>query len=411
MRCERIPAIQAGQGEAAKLLPTLLGMGFKLPERAVLISGSSSFDSNPASEAVLSHVHAGFRDILRLRCRGGEPSPDLIDEFAQEIRAFSADGDGLDQSSCVVIAIGGGTVMDSAKAAAAVACMEKSAVCYLEGLGDTAPSGERLPLICVPTSSGTGSEATKNSVLSLSGPGGFKRSMRHSNYIPDAVIIDSDFLIGMPQSLSLYSGLDAVCQLLEAAVSSKADELSDLYAFSGLRLAASSFFRICDGEDGHQLRLRMALAACYSGIALANAGLGAVHGAASALGALRPVAHGKICGTLLEPCTRAIVGLCEDNTALLRYAAAGSILRGEHYSRDEAFAAFQGEEKQSAAVGSLMKMLSEWKKRYGIGDLFSLGFSIDELDLAAQKSGMKNSPVDLSKEEQYRFFQKIFRVI
>ncbi|MGM0500753.1 MAG: iron-containing alcohol dehydrogenase, partial [Bacillota bacterium] len=206
-----------------------------------------------------------------------EPSPDLIDEVADKYR-----GENINS----VIAIGGGSVMDTGKAISAMLTQQDSVINYLEvvGAGKEHP-GDKIPFIAVPTTSGTGSEATKNAVLSKVGEDGFKKSLRHDNFIPNIALLDPKLTTSCPAAITAASGLDAVTQLLGAYTSTKASPMTDSLALKALKYAGESLVPAAtDKGDDPEVRAGMAYASLISGITLANAGLGIVHGLASAVG-------------------------------------------------------------------------------------------------------------------------------
>ena len=224
----------------------------------------------------------------------GEPGPDLVDGLTEQADRF--------QAGCVV-GIGGGSVLDAGKAVAAMLCHEGSVQDYLEGVGTKEPNGKTVPFIALPTTAGTGSEATKNAVLSRPGPDGYKKSLRHDAFIPSAVIIDPELAMGCPPATTLACALDAFSQLLEARVSTAATPLTQALSRQGLRLFARGGRLFSDNlyQSRMELSLRwdLAMAAYLSGVTLANSGLGTVHGMAGPLGAFTRVPHGVACGCLL----------------------------------------------------------------------------------------------------------------
>ena len=170
---------------------------------------------------------------------------------------------------------------------------------YLEGV-ELNPPGSTVSFIAVPTTAGTGSEATKNAVISSIGESGFKKSLRHDNFIPDIAVIDPQLMLSCPETLTAACGLDAIAQLLESYVSSKSNPITDALAFDALTKAIPAFeVAVKDGHKNLEARASMAYGALISGITLANAGLGIVHGFASPIGGFFDIPHGVVCGTLL----------------------------------------------------------------------------------------------------------------
>jgi alcohol dehydrogenase class IV len=198
-----------------------------------------------------------------------------------------------------VIGLGGGSAIDAAKAVAGLLSNGGEATDYMEVVGRgqkiTKPA---VPWIAIPTTAGTGAEVTRNAVVGWPEKK-FKASIRSELLFPQIALIDPELGVEVPPDVTARSGMDALCQCIEAYVSRGANPMTDAIALKGVELAGRFLQRAY--EDGHDLEARegMALAALFSGIALANAGLGAVHGFAAPLGANFPVPHGTVCGVLL----------------------------------------------------------------------------------------------------------------
>ncbi len=223
---------------------------------------------------------------------GQEPSPKIVDEITSKYK-----GRGIK----AVVAAGGGSVMDAGKAVSALLLVEYGARHYMEGVGDMEHPGTKVPFIAMPTTSGTGSEVTMNAVLSEVGEHGFKKSIRHENFMPNKAIIDPELMLTSPQELTAASGMDAFTQLLESYLSKQANPLSDAIALQGLKMVKKHLIRCyLEGDQNLEARAGMALAAMFSGITLAHAGLGLVHGFASPFGAYSNIPHGIVCGTLMS---------------------------------------------------------------------------------------------------------------
>ncbi len=254
----------------------------------------------------------------------GEPTVDLARAAAAAGREHGAD---------VVAAIGGGSVIDTGKAAAMLLGNGGDPLDYLEVIGGgqaiTRPS---VPCVAVPTTAGTGAEVTANAVLA-SPAHQVKASLRGATMLPRAALVDPLLTVSCPPEVTAASGMDALTQCLEPFVSPRASPLSDAMAREGIRRAAAGLRRAC--ADGTDLAARadMAVASVAGGMALANAKLGAVHGLAGVLGGTVAVPHGVACAALLAPVMQANVAALRaagpDHPALARYAEAAALLTGE----------------------------------------------------------------------------------
>lgn len=314
----------------------------------------------------------------------GEPSPDLVDKLAAEFR---------DQGVDAVIAIGGGSVIDAGKAVSAMLPKEESVLKFLEGVGNQVHDGSKVPFIAVPTTAGTGSEATKNAVLGRVGPEGFKKSLRHDRFVPDVAIIDPELMLTCPFAVSAACGMDALTQLLESYVSTNASLFTDALAWSGLEALSGSLLRVCLTDPWDVgARAGMAYAALMSGITLANAGLGIVHGLAGPLGGHIAMPHGAICGTLVAEATSLNLKKLEEtpddgNPFLRKYAQVGYLLAGRAGS------------DINRGCDLLVQKLEEWTETLAMPRLGTFGMLPSDISLIAEQTGSRNNPVNLSKQE------------
>ncbi len=377
--CVPTPKLYYGQGIFQSLPSILIEKKFA---DIVLITGKSSLLKTAQWQKFtrgLDHLGIHYLHFTA----SGENDPESIDTIVDSLKGEKIDA---------VIAAGGGTVLDAGKAVSALLCMEGSIVDFLEGVGRKVPTGERKPLFCVPTTSGTGSEATKNAVISKIGKDGFKKSLRHENYIPDTAFLDPELITSCPADITAASGLDAITQLIEAYVSTNANKYTDSIALEGLKYAGKSFpWAVEEGEDV-EARGSMAFAAYLSGVALANAGLGVIHGAASTLGAMHSIPHGVVCGTLLGKATAAIIEKISTadgwtSSVLKRYAKVGIALNGKDAGSTE------------ENCSELLTRLDKWINKYEIKKLGNYGFTGGELESAAGSISLKNTPCNLSSEE------------
>jgi alcohol dehydrogenase class IV len=254
----------------------------------------------------------------------GEPSVMEVTAAVAQARAAEAE---------VVVAIGGGSVIDTGKTVAALLANGGDVLDYVEVVGRGRPlTKPSAPFIALPTTAGTGAEVTRNAVVSVPAHR-VKASLRSPHMLPRLAIVDPELTYDLPPALTASTGLDALTQLLEPFVSSAANPLTDAHCREGLRRVAGALPRaVADGSDT-AARSDMALASLLGGLALANAKLGAVHGLAGPLGGWLPeAAHGALCGRLLPFVTAANIAALQSRApaspALARYAEAAQILTG-----------------------------------------------------------------------------------
>lgn len=371
------PRIIFGNGTIAELPGIAKAFGNDI----LLITGAGSFMHSKHGEYLLhtfemTGVHYHHVSIVR------EPSPEMIDQTVIRFR---------DVNIKLVVAIGGGSAIDAGKAISAMLGRSESVKDFLEVVGNKEHPGTKVPFIAIPTTSGTGSEATKNAVISQIGPLGFKRSLRHDNFVPNIAIVDPELTVHCPPDITAASGMDCFTQLLEAYLSTKATPLTDalaLDAIGKLKNALPKAWRM-----GHDIEARadMAYAALVSGICLANAGLGAVHGFASSIGGMFIIPHGVVCGTLMAPANAITVKRLKEhqsgNAALLKYAELGKLFSGEE------------QKSQFYYVDRFVDILNEWTETMNIGRLGKYGIQHSDLERIVNGTDIKNNPSKLSKED------------
>ena len=429
----RLPRILFGGGTSGELGAVVREFG----HRALVVVRGPGFTESPAWARIRAALELAGVEVA-LESVSDEPSPALVDGIVARHRGSgpgrgpgsgpdSGSGRGSDSGSGrgpapfdVVVGIGGGSVLDTAKAVAGLLIPGNSVMDHLEGVGPELPyRGPSVPFVAVPTTAGTGSEATKNAVLSVRGGRGFKKSFRHEMLVARVAVLDPDLLAACPPELIAGNGMDALTQLLESYVSTKANPFTDALALSGLAAARDSLAvwfeeaqtdreaagpnrEAVDPDRGAEgprraaavARERMAYAALCSGICLAQAGLGAVHGLASPLGAGYPIPHGAACGATLVAATRvnivALEARDQGDRALSRYAAAGRLFTGRAGANDR--------EARSALVSALESLAAF----LGVLSLSTYGItesSIPALVADSRGSSMKTNPVLLTDEE------------
>jgi alcohol dehydrogenase class IV len=302
-----------GAGRSAELPGLLAGYG----TRVLVCTGASPYRH--------ADLLAGLSLPTVVFPVAGEPTVDLARAAVAAAREHGAD---------VVAAIGGGSVIDTGKAAAMLLGNGGDPLDYLEVIGGGQPiSRPSVPCVAVPTTAGTGAEVTANAVLA-SPEHQVKASLRGAAMLPRAALVDPLLTVSCPPEVTAASGMDALTQCLEPFVSPRASPLSDAVAREGIRRAATGLRRAhADGAD-LAARADMAVASVAGGMALANAKLGAVHGLAGVLGGTIAVPHGVACAALLAPVIEANVAALReagppDHPALARYAEAAALLTGE----------------------------------------------------------------------------------
>lgn len=313
---------------------------------------------------------------------GGEPDTDFITTAADKARAHGSE---------VVVAIGGGSVMDTGKVIAALITNTDDLFDYLEVIGKGKPLlNKPVPLITAPTTSGTGSEVTANGVLQSKNHG-VKVSLRSREMIPNIAVVDPELTMTMPPAVTASTGMDALTQLMEAYVSNKANPMTDSLCREGMMRAATSLHAAC--EDGSNMAARedMAIASLFSGIALANAKLGAVHGFAAPLGGEFKAPHGMLCACLLPHVMKANIQALRqrapDSHALFGYTEIAVILTGDVTATPEDGAEWIQDLCQEIAIPTLSELGV-------IPEAFE-----NMADKAAQASSMQGNPIELTKEE------------
>jgi alcohol dehydrogenase len=379
----RLPRISYGSGRINEVPALAAAYG----RTALLVTGKQSFCATPRWQTFTHLLES--KGMRRLHFTvSGEPSPTLIDQAVRRFRG---------EAVSVVIAIGGGSVLDAAKAIAGLLPHGNSVMDHLEGVGRNIPyHGPSIPFIAVPTTAGTGSEATKNSVLSVAGRDGFKKSFRDECLIPEYAVIDPDLLASCPRELIAADGMDAFTQLLESYASIKSNPFTDALAWSGIVAVKEGLFAAWEGKEPTASlgRSAMAYAALLSGITLAQVGLGSVHGLASPLGAFFPIPHGVVCGTLVSAATEINMEAMQErdpnNQALAKYAQVGRLLTD------------QTEMDDITARLSLIALLSEWGERLQLPRLSGYGIKLADFPLIIANSrggSMQTNPIVLTDAE------------
>lgn len=305
-----------GAGKLSEVPALLSELG---AQRILFVTGR-----DPARASALeTKLRSSVTELLTLRA-AGEPTVDWIRDSLVKVREVSPEA---------VVAFGGGSVIDAAKALAALAANGGDPLDYLEVIGRgqalTKPS---LPLIAIPTTAGTGAEVTRNAVLG-STQERVKASLRSPLMLPRVALIDPDLLAGAPPDVLRSSGLDALSQLIEPFLSIRANPISDALAREGITRSARSLRRAVLAEAGANTREDLAVASLFGGLCLANSGLGAVHGFAAPAGGMFHAPHGAVCAALLphamEVNLKALAARDTSGRGVARFHELASLLSGE----------------------------------------------------------------------------------
>ncbi len=329
--------------------------------------------------------------VEMLRARGiattalrvsGEPTISLIECGVESARAERCD---------VVVALGGGSVIDAGKAVAALLTNSAPLHHYLEVVGEGRPLTKRpAPFIAIPTTAGTGAEVTRNAVLMVE-EARVKVSLRSPLMLPAVALIDPELTYTLPPAVTASTGLDALTQCIEPFVTPYANPLSDAVAREGMRRAAGGLRRAYADGGNVEARRDMAVASLCGGLALANAKLGAVHGFAAPLGGMFPIPHGVACARLLAPIVEANVRALEarapGSPALERYEEIARVLTGDANAQAEDGVAWMGELVEAMAIPRLAS--------YGVTD----GDILRIVDQARRASSMQGNPITLTDDE------------
>jgi len=383
------PQIKFGVGRLVELPECLK----QLQMTKVLFVGSKSALNQTRVKEILSELEKNENIAFTTLEVRGEPDTTQVDRGVETGKEFQANG---------VIAIGGGSAIDLGKAIAGLLTNDGKAKDFMEVVG----AGKKitrlpLPFLAIPTTAGTGSEATKNAVI-LSRDEKVKASIRSELLIPKMAIVDPELMVSMPKAVTASTGLDALTQLIEAYTSTKAQPLTDVLARMGLNRAIKSL--VVAFEDGYDISARedMAFAALLSGICLANAGLGAVHGFAGVLGGKLAMPHGVICGALLplviEENIKQMIKEVPFHRALTKYVRLAHLF---------------GEPKSENYKTDALRLIERLKQLTAIlktPKLSSFGLTTKDFEkiipLAMKSSSMKYNPVPLPEESLYAILQK-----
>lgn len=316
--------------------------------------------------------------IKTISCASEPALPD-IDAAKTTLAGFQPD---------VVVALGGGSIMDFAKALSALIPAPGAPRDYLEVVGTgRALENPPIPMIALPTTAGTGAEVTKNAVIQVPDRG-IKVSLRDPRMVPRIAIVDPDLMQGAPKTVALAAGLDAITQVIEPYLTIKANLMTDALCHAAIPVGLQVIREVVENDDPHGWA-RLAWVSTCGGLALANAGLGAVHGFAGVIGGKTGAPHGEVCGTLLPAVLESHLQKAEPDTEIF------TKLQWVIDQIDDAFA--------SGRRGAGISALRQWSKDMGLRGLSEMGLAATEhatvATASAGASSMKGNPFALSQEE------------
>ncbi|HVJ68454.1 MAG TPA: iron-containing alcohol dehydrogenase [Caulifigura sp.] len=352
-----------------------------LGRRAWIMSGSKTLENAGVPQEIEQTLKSRGLETKRIPCASREPETSDVDEAVAAIRPHLKPGDCL-------VAVGGGSTIDLAKAVSGLVTQREPAPVrdYLEGVGRGLKLVDNpLPLIAVPTTAGTGTEATKNAVISSYDPP-FKKSLRDERLVPAAVLIDPELTVTNPPEVTAHSGMDAITQLIESLVTKKATPLTKALCREGLRAAVPALEVAVKNPTDRAAREAMSYAAWISGVTLANSGLGLAHGVAAALGVHCRVPHGLACAVMLVPAMKANLKLCCREFAQLGELIVGGVAGTQE---TDAELAIVNLEMLATSLGIPKRLRELGVKEEQLRDLVP----------ASRGNSMTGNPRDLSDDE------------
>ncbi len=369
------PLVEFGPGKF-NLLEDILSPPIKRP---LFVLGGQSLSKSPHFNKLGTIIESKALE-LRTVYVDQEPTPQLVDSAVSKFANERID---------IVIGIGGGSVLDAAKAISAMLAEQAPVFNFLEGVGSKRPSGQKIFFVAIPTTSGTGSEATSNAVISQIGEHGFKKSLRHNNYIPDIAIVDPELTLSCPRSLTITCAMDCFSQLVEGYLSTNSSQLTDLLALDGLRAISRSLRLVCKEDGNINAHADLSYATLLSGIVLANAGLGSVHGFASVIGGQFTIPHGVVCATLMAPANEHTLNelrkdQVRNQSSLRKYTSLGYLFSKEEHKSDSWY--------QDYFIDELYNL----NATFDIPTLSKYGFTGQHIKSVAAKTGNKYNPIELS---------------
>lgn len=367
-----------GRGQGAEVPARVAALG----RRVMLVHGATAARSEWLAKALVAEGCEVTRFAI-----ASEPDLATIEAAVSTAREAKAE---------VIVALGGGAVIDAGKAIAALSPATRPILDHLEVVGKGLPlDNAPLPFVALPTTAGTGAEVTRNAVIGVP-EHRRKVSLRDARMLPRLAVVDPALTDGCPRDITLASGLDAITQVIEPYVCTRANRMTDALCRDAIPRGLATLMRLMEREDA-AARDEMAWVSLCGGLALANAGLGAVHGLAGPLGGLSGAAHGAICGVLLPHV------LMANQRAVTNYSLA---------ERLDQVAAWIGAAcglPSNASFDATAQRLAEWSRENGLPSLSALGVDAETRGFAAQaaasSSSMKANPAILPASDLERIME------
>ncbi|NLF00825.1 MAG: iron-containing alcohol dehydrogenase [Anaerolineales bacterium] len=369
-----------GAGALAEVGPLAAGMG----RRAFVVIGHT----RPRAQPLLDVLAGQGLDVSLFQVPG-EPTNHLVRQGVQAAREHGSE---------VVIGFGGGSVLDAGKAISLILTNGGRPMDYLEVIGaGRAFTQPAAPYIAIPTTAGTGTEVTRNAVLTVPEEA-VKVSLRSPYLLPRVAVVDPELTYSVPPAITAATGLDALTQLIEPYVTPRHNAMTDPLCRDGMGRVAHSLLRAYQNGENAAARSDMALASLFGGLALANAKLGAVHGFASVLGGMFHAPHGAVCGCLLAPTMAVTIHALRhrrpDSDALHRYEEVARI--------------FTDDPQATAAAGvAWVEALCQTLKVPGLGSYGVAERHFPELiQKASVSSSMQGNPIKLTPDEMHEVLRR-----
>ena len=363
-----------------------------LGKRVFTVCGSRTLQADGTLDQMQQSLQAAGLTVFELGTISREPEVEDVDSLVRRLRDW---GGGVPGD--IILAMGGGAGLDLGKAVSALATNPHShtVLDFLEGVGRGLKITQRpLPVIALPTTAGTGSEATKNAVIS-SQAGGFKKSLRSDWMIPAIALIDPELTVSCPRKTTAWSGMDAITQLIESLITRKSSAITRTLCWEGLHSAIPWLKRACMEPDCRPAREAMAHAAFLSGVTLTNAGLGMAHGIAAALGVLCQVPHGLACAVMLSTALRVNRSSCESTLAEM-----APLFASRSWSTSSAAAEF--------TIESIAQLGRDLGVPERLRDLNVRPEQIAELVVASRGNSMNGNPRTLTDAELQNLMETLW---